>query len=332
LPVHPLLTIASDRIEVTVLPDKGADICSLVDKRSGIDFLFKSPWRGRTGAHYGSSSMERWIEAYPGGWQVLLPNGGDECTEQGVTWGYHGEAAVVPWEVISASARSAVLETQLMTVPLSVRRLVEVEGPVLRLTETVTNGSGEQVEAMWSHHPAFGPPFLEGGCTISAGCRSLVADDRSPGTLLSPGSRHAWPYAGTVDGGQVDMRQVPPPGQQRAVLAYLEDFSEGFFALTNSRIGLGIGFRWPLDPFPKAWLWQEVHSGKGWPWYQRAYVVAVEPASTIPGQGMASARSHGQKGAIFGAHASREVVIEAVVFDGAGEVASIGEGGTVRFA
>ncbi len=47
--------------------------------------------------------MERWIEAYPGGWQLLLPNGGDECTEQGVTWGFHGEAALVPWTVLDQS-------------------------------------------------------------------------------------------------------------------------------------------------------------------------------------------------------------------------------------
>ena len=80
---------------------KGADIYALADRRTGVDVLFKSPWGTRSPGPWlrAASSMERWVEAYPGGWQVLLPNGGDECVEQGVTWGYHGEAALVPWTV-----------------------------------------------------------------------------------------------------------------------------------------------------------------------------------------------------------------------------------------
>jgi hypothetical protein len=38
------LTLFSDLLEVTVLPDKGADIYALTDRASGIDPLFKAPW------------------------------------------------------------------------------------------------------------------------------------------------------------------------------------------------------------------------------------------------------------------------------------------------
>jgi len=326
------LRIASDRLEVSILPEKGADLVEIVDRPSGIDFLFKSPWGTRPRPWSGSSSMERWMEAYPGGWQLLLPNGGDECVERGVTWGYHGEAAIVPWQVTFSSANRAELETRLFSVPLFVRRRLVVEGALLRITELVRNESDVDVEVMWSHHPAFGAPFLEGGCLLSTGCASVVADDRAPGTLLAPGSRHVWPYATAIDGKKVDLRVIPPPSEPRAVLTYLREFSSGFFALTNPRLNLGIGLRWPLEIFDKAWLWQEVHSGEGWPWYRRAYVAAVEPASTVPGQGMATARDHGEPGVRLFAGSSREHTIEAVVFEGSGEVAAIEEGGVVRFA
>ena len=51
-----------------------------------MDVLFKSPWGTRSPGPWlrAASSMERWVEAFPGGWQVLLPNGGEECAEQGV--------------------------------------------------------------------------------------------------------------------------------------------------------------------------------------------------------------------------------------------------------
>jgi hypothetical protein len=327
------LTLSNELAEVTVLPEKGADILSFVDRRSGVDVLFKTPWGVRAPGSWArrATSEERWIEAYAGGWQLLLPNGGAECVERGATWGFHGEAALVPWEVLSSSAMSAVLETTLFLTPLRARRHFSLEGRLLRIEETVINESPEEIEVMWSHHPALGAPFLDGGCALSTGATSVLADDRAPGTLLAPGSRHAWPYVTTVTGSKVDLREIPAPDKPRSVLAYLGGFTSGFFAITNPRLRLGFGLRWPLEMFDKAWLWQEVHSSSGWPWFRRAYTVAVEPASTIPSQGMAVARAKGERGVFLAPGSSRQVLLEAVLFDGGGEVADIGPGGTVRF-
>jgi hypothetical protein len=328
-----VLTLRSEQARVTILPGKGADIYELTDRRTGIDVLFKAPWGARSPGAWprAGSSIERWIEAYAGGWQVLLPNGGDECAEQGVTWGYHGEAALVPWQVTGAGPGSASLETRLFTVPLHLRREFTLSGPVLRLTETVTNESPQDLQVMWVHHPAFGAPFIERGCLLSAGCRSVLADDEIPGTILAPGSAHAWPHVTTAAGEPLDLRVLPGPDESRAVLAYLGDFTAGYFAITNPRLRLGVGLRWPLETFDKAWLWQEVHSGEGWPWYRRAYAVAVEPASTIPGHGMAGARARGSAGLALAAGESRQVTIEAVLFEGSGPVAGIDAGGRVHF-
>jgi hypothetical protein len=137
--------------------------------------------------------------------------------------------------------------------------------------------------------------------------------------------------AKTATGEDLDLRRIPGPEEPRAVLAYLLDFESGYFAITNPRLHLGIGVRWPLEVFDKAWLWEEVHSGAGWPWFRRAYVIAVEPASTVPGQGMVNARAKGWKGVQLGGFSSREVAIEVVLFEGAGGVSGIEEGGVVRF-
>jgi hypothetical protein len=328
------LTLRDDDVEVTILPDKGADVYALTDRRTGVDVLFKAPWGTRSPGPWlrAASSMERWIEAYAGGWQVLLPNGGTECTEQGTTWGYHGEAALLPWRVLDVGATVASLETRLFSVPLHVRREFILDGPVLRLTETVTNESTTDLEVMWVHHPAFGPPFLEPGCLLSAGCATVLADDEAPGTLLAPGSRHEWPHATTAAGDPVDLRVIPGPEEPRAVLAYLGGFTSGYFAITNPRLRLGVGLRWPLDTFPYAWFWQEIAAGPDWPWYRRAYVAAVEPASTIPGHGMSTARAKGHPGVRFAGGQARQVVLEAVLFEADTAVTGIAEGGRVRLA
>jgi hypothetical protein len=328
------LTLRNAQLEVEVLPDKGADILSIVHRPTGVDVMFKSPWGVRAPGRWlrATTSMERWVEAYPGGWQLLLPNGGDECTELGATWGYHGEAALLPWRILDRSGSTATLETALSSAPLSVHRELTLDGPVLRVHETVRNSSTAALEVMWSHHPAFGAPFLDAGCTLSAGCRSLLADDLAPGTLLGPGTRHQWPLATTTGGDVVDLSRIPGPEDRRAVLAYLLDFESGYYAITSPRLNLGFGLRWPLEVFDKAWLWQEVHSGMGWPWFGRTYAVAIEPASTIPGHGMVNARAKGWSGARFAPLESREVVLEAVLFEGAQPVSGISEGGVVSFA
>ncbi len=328
------VSLMNECVQVVVLTKKGADIYSLVDRRTGVDVLFKSPWGAREPGRWPttSTSLERWIDAYAGGWQLLLPNGGNECLEQGVTWGFHGEAAMLPWRIIDQRAESLILETRLISTPLVVRRELTLRGPVLRVREVVTNDSPQDVEVMWSHHPAFGAPFLDGTCLLSVGCGAVVADDVAPGTLMTPDSRHRWPIVTSRDGTRIDLRQVPAPNEPRAVLAYLDDFTSGFFAITNPTLGLGVALRWPLEVFDRAWLWQEVHSGEGFPWYKRAYVIAVEPATTYPGQGIAVARAKGQPLLSIAAGESKEVVVEAVLFEGSAAVEGIEEDGVVRFA
>jgi hypothetical protein len=115
------------------------------------------------------------------------------------------------------------------------------------------------------------------------------------------------------------------------VFGYLVDFDEGWFAITNPRLGLGVGLRWPLEVFDKAWLWQEIHASSGWPWYRRAYVVAVEPASTIPGQGLVNAHARGQSGIVIPGGTTRRAVVEAVLFQPEGVVKAIRAGGRVDF-
>ena len=61
--------LTSDVLEVTVLPDKGADIYALTDLASGIDPLLRTPWGLQppgTPPRPGSSGMA-FLENYEGG-------------------------------------------------------------------------------------------------------------------------------------------------------------------------------------------------------------------------------------------------------------------------
>jgi hypothetical protein len=305
--------LENDAVRVTLLPEKGCDILELVDRRTGTDVLFKAPWGyGRRPVH-SPSSLAAWIESYPGGWQVMLPNAGDAAVENGVEWGFHGEAGMVEWRIDELDSRAAVFSTSLITAPLEVVRNVSLELNVLHVEERVTNLGGDPIEVMWGHHPTFGAPFLGPGCVIETSARTFTADDRAPGAGLAAGARSAWPHARLVDGGEIDLSVIPGDEDRRAVLGYLGDFDEGSYRIVNRQLGLAVEIRWPLDLFPTAWFWQELDDSPGYPWYRRAYATALEPNTTAPAQGIVTARAKGGVPLLLPPGGSRTAVIEASI-------------------
>ncbi len=311
------LRLRSDQVDVVLLPDKGCDVYQWVDRASGTDVLFKTPWGlpDRTPPGWAADSQAAWLAAYPGGWQLLCPNGGTETdAPDGGRWGFHGEACLVSWQVDASSNDRAELSTRLFTAPLRLHRTLRLTGRTLTIEESVTNTSPDSLELMWSHHPAFGAPFLDDDCVIDTGARTIVADDEAPGTVLAPGSKHTWPHATDTTGAKVDLSKVPGPDGRLDHMAYLTDFDSGWFSITNPRLGIGVRLSWPLDVFPHAWFWQEVHSKPGFPWWREAYVAAIEPASTIPGQGLENARAKGGVPVRLAGGETRTALVEAELF------------------
>ena len=179
---------------------------------------------------------------------------------------------------------------------------------------------------MWSHHPAYGAPFLSEHCVIDTDARNLLADDEYIGAAnpLAPGQSQPWPRFG-----ELDMSRVPAPDQPRDLLAYLTDFETGWYAITNTELGFGIGLSWDASVFPYAWFWQELNSSPGFPFYQNSYVIAIEPASSIPGQGLTAVMEKTGAHLTLQPGEAREVALKAVFFESQAGVTSIDGDGKV---
>lgn len=141
------LKLANNDIELIAHPAHGADVHAIVDVASGIDVLLKTPWEPSGVPALGGRRAE-WQADYRGGWQVLLPNGGDECERDGTTWGFHGEASTVPWTVTASGPTSAEMTVTLQTAPLRVRRTLTLQGRTVRLDERVENTSNVDAEML----------------------------------------------------------------------------------------------------------------------------------------------------------------------------------------
>ncbi len=294
----PALVLENELISVTVLPGKGADISALVSRPDGIDTLWKSPWglRPPGGVHSATDSATAWLEAYEGGWQEIFPNGGTANMYRGVELNFHGEASLAAWDYAITADHGDVAEVRLSTrlrrSPFLIERTMRIEAgrPVLRFQERITNQGRETLEAMWGHHPAYGAPFLSGACRIDTNAATVHADDEIGGPLnpLAKGATFPWPD-GERDGVTTDLSLVAGPDDPpHETMAYLTDFSgeHGWYGITNTELGLGVGLVWPTAVFPYAWFWQEMHASPGFPWYGEVYVMAIEPFTSMPGHGL----------------------------------------------
>ena len=289
--------LENDLLATTVLVDKGADIYELIYKPKGIDVLWKSPWglRRPGGGHPSAfNTSVSWIEAYEGGWQEIFPSGGGPCDYKGVELNFHGEASTMAWDYDlggDSGAAELRLSVRLARSPFRLERVMRVEQgqPVLTLTERITNEGGEAIDYMWGHHPAFGAPFLSGACRIDTNGRTLIADDayEPPHSPLDTSRRYQWPAGGRGEQ-SLDLSVVPGPDSPRATLGYFADYDgeHGWYGITNRELGFGVGMVWPLAAFPRAWFWQEMHASPGFPWYRGVYVMAIEPGTSYPGQGL----------------------------------------------
>lgn len=284
-----VVRLTSDALQVDVLPGKGGDILSARALPSGVDVLWRSPWGLRPrGVATGGSSVVSLMEAYPGGWQTVFPNAGDPAVEHGVEWGMHGEAWLAPWEWAPVDS-GVELTTRLVRSPFTLVKRITLSGATVTVEETARNDGGGTVEAMWSHHPAFGPPLLAPGARVACGATTVLVDDvrDTPSGDLLVGGTGTWPYAPSRTGGSVDLSVVPEPPADRFL--YLADFERPYLSLSGG--GLTATVEWDLAVMPYAWFWLELGATDGFPWFRRAHVLGLEPASSHPGQGIAAARA-----------------------------------------
>jgi len=329
------LRIENDLLSAIVLIDKGADIYALVYKPLDLDVLWKTPWGLRAPGHASPSVFESeaaWLEHYAGGWQVLFPNGGNACTYKGAQLNFHGEASVIPWRhtIVHADDDAAELRcsARLFRSPFTIERTLRVERgvPALVVRERVTNVGGETMDFMWGHHPAFGAPFLSEHCVIDTDARSFSVDDAYAGFVnpLTLGAQAHWPIVAGVD-----LSRMPAPATRRDLLGYLSDFEHGWYAVTNTQLGLGVGLVWPKSVFPHAWFWQDLRGSAGFPFYSDAYVAAIEPFTSIPGQGLEAVMHKSGTQRALAPGASLDVELRAVFFESHGGVAHIAPNGQV---
>jgi hypothetical protein len=112
--------------------------------------------------------------------------------------------------------------------------------------ETVKNEGDETLGIVWGHHPAFGKPFLSEECSIDlpVGATGLTYQtDFSGNSPFECNLEFVWPMAPDKEGHLVVLSRPMPPERRTAFNIYIRNFREGWYAVTNPTLELGIGMK-----------------------------------------------------------------------------------------
>ena len=276
------VVLENEKLEVTVLPDKGADIIGLTYKPKDIDFMWRSP--------YGLDDNEKpyrgdrnFLEMYEGGWQEILPTGSGGGFYKNAQFMFHGETPYLPWtwQILEDTPECVAVRFSVTCrkMPIRAERTMRLRtgSAALEIEETVYNLSREEFHFMWGHHPAIGAPFLSEHCTLKLPTdhgfllESIWKDDSVKNGEMR------WPYLSNG----VDLSKIRPQEDESKFMIMLDQLTCGTYQIVNSQLQVGMEMSWDLSVMPYLWLWMNFNGEAGYPWYKRGYLTAAEPWSSI---------------------------------------------------
>lgn len=280
------ITLENEILKMSIIADKGADIIELLYKPLDVDLMWKAPGGIKEpGKHIPTiaSATGSYCDYFAGGWQEILPGGGPD-TYRGAELGLHGELTLLPWhyaiEADAADEIAVVFSCRTVRFPFHLKKRIRLtsHSPLIHFEEWLTNESGEAIEFLWAQHPAFGAPFIRGGCRIDIPAAEFATSDfyNSATALFKPEHKGPWPVDIGKNGEKVDLSVVPSGEKPVSDLYYVRGLDEGWYAITNQALQLGFGLCWDVAVFPYVTYWQVCGGSYGYPWYGRTYNIGLE--------------------------------------------------------
>lgn len=289
-----VIVIQNEVIRISILIDKGTDIFEFLYKPKDIDFMWRSPngFRNLQRLLDTSNFYEGFMSSYHGGWQEIFPSASGSSNYKGVETGYHGEVASLKWDYEVIIDTPEVVEvkfiTRTMKTPFLLEKRIRLESnkPLVVIEERMGNLGKVPMAYMWGHHPSFGAPFLNEKCRLFLPeCEIITQPNEQTVSRFLPSQHFIWPFAVDRNGKKVDLRNIPSINSNYSDMLYARFKKDSWFALVNTDKRVGLGFVWQKEMFPYLWIWQEFGGTTGYPWYGNAYTMALEPFTSLPGNG-----------------------------------------------
>lgn len=319
------IVIENEKLRITVLAGRGADVVEFLYKPKDMDFA----WLTFTGVRGNATNPElpdhhgSFMDEYAGGWNTIFPNGGEPSEIDGIPMGQHAEVAVLPWEyeILDNSPERASVKFTVLTkrFPYKVEKTLTITSGSAKceLEERITNLSDRELKAMWGEHFTFGPPFLDtdSRIVIDGGGEVFPHEYQDPNAVRRVGSEDAfpWPIGKDKHGKEIDFSKLPPKETSGEML-YVHKMTSGNYRVETPSNNLAAEVKWDNTLFPYLWYWQEYGATKDYPWYGHHYNIGLEPFSSYSTSGFASSLANGSA-ITFPPHSEKVQVLFFEVFE-----------------
>lgn len=288
--------LENEKIQATILVERGTDIIEFLYKPMDTDFLFKSPLvldASNRNPLTREHSTGAFLDVYEGGWQELFPSINLPSNYKGSELGFHGEIMYVPWkyQVLVDDPEEVKIKfyVRLTRTPFFVEKTLTLRSmsTSLEFEETVLNEGDEEIKFTWGQHPVLGKPFLDENCVIDVPKNSLghtYEVDYSGNSVLAPDMDFTWPIAKGKKENDIDVSRIMPQEAKTAFNVYIKNIKEGWYGITNLEQGLGFGMKWDEKIFKYLMFWVVYRGFYSFPFYGRTYNIGIEPWSSVPGE------------------------------------------------
>ncbi len=280
------IVMENEALRLTIVPEFGAKIASLVHKKTGRECLDQLPGDRFRKAAYASPYDQGEVTGFDEMFPTISECYCDSGPWAGTKFPDHGEVWSLPWTcAISGSQVSTSVHG--VRFPYEFTRMVTLErANTILLRYKVQNLSACDFPAMWAAHPLF---------TVSPGTRIILPQcaenivNTVPGQALGDyGGRFTFPIARGSDGRQWDLSRVGPnEGKFYFKYFILDKLEEGFAVIHDPKSLETVAMVWSVDQVPYFGMW--VNEG-GW---GGMYHAAPEPC-TAPFDRWDTARQWGR--------------------------------------
>ncbi len=274
------------RVTATV---EGGHVAEILHKPTGISPLWIPHWRSIEPSHYdpathpeyGAVGEARLLAGIMGHNLCLDTFGMPSEAEVAAGMPVHGEAPVASYAA-SSDGRAIILPSVFEKAQIGFRRRIDIEGSVVRFTESLENLSPSDRPIAWTQHVTLGPPFLQPGTTrfqVSA-AQSMVIDtvfndDLGP---QKKGAKFRWPLCPLKNGGTTDFRVFASDSVSGGFTTHQMDPAreQAFFLAWSPESKLLFGYIWKRADFPWLGRWEENHLRAAPPWNGQGLACGME--------------------------------------------------------
>jgi galactose mutarotase-like enzyme len=271
---NPILSLENAELRVQLRPGLGAKLSSLLDKRTGREWLL--PSQAPDGGYGAPAYGDDFSRFDTSGFDECFPNVSEgPCPNGEFRWPDHGEVWSRPWEARVEEGR---ITTRIegRAWPYTLTRTAFLEGETLVLEYELENRASRPFPHLWSAHPLLrvtpGMRLLLPGTP-----REAFVNGASDPALGAYGDRRPWPEP--VPG--LDLSIVQDPSAGVAAKLFLPEVAVGCCGIQDPATGEALVFHWNPSEVPHLGLWL---CYGGWPSDGRPghLTVALEPCTGMP--------------------------------------------------